>query len=208
MKNKKLYITLAIIVAIALIIIIVVKVKNKNNQINAEPILPTINISEVFELDDIKNTKYEIKKSNNEQIAKKYIVSEKYVLNSNVELNNRKGKMIYVRDANSKMNIYQTKYRIDDLDYTNGINKYLTEFLDNTSNLTGSEILQISDGAIWGEEKKPLYLEESIYKDKKLYTFQYEEKSENTDAQDNKKYDINFYMDGNYLMCELVEKYI
>ena len=204
MKKKELYISLTIIVAIVLFFIIVVKVKNKNTQINIEPILPTINISDVFELEDIKNTKYEIEKSNNEQIAKKYSVSEKYVLNENVELNNRKGKMIYVRDASNKMNIYQTKYRIDDLDYTNGINKYLTEFLENVSNVIGCELLQISDGTIFGEEKTPLYIEESIYKDKKLYTFHYEEKGENTDSQVNKKYDINFYMNGNYLMCELV----
>ena len=112
--------------------------------------------------------------------------------------------MIYVRDESNQMNIYQTKYRIDDLDYTNGINRYITEFLDNASNFIGSELIQISDGTIFGEEKAPLYLEESIYQDKKLYTFHYEEKNENIDAQDNKKYDINFYMDGNYLMCELV----
>lgn len=207
MKNKKLYITIAIIIAIVIILIIVVKAKNKNNTKITNVVLPNIDLSEVFELDDMKNTKYEIKKSNSEKIAKKYNVIEKYVLNANVEFNNKKGKMIYVRDANNKMNIYQTKYMIDELDYTNGINKYITDFLENASNFIGVEQLQISDGTIFEEEKKPQYLEESIYTDKKLYTFHYEEKNENTEAQDKKKYDINFYMEEKYLICEIVLLY-
>ena len=207
MKNKKLYITIAIIIAIVIILIIVVKAKNKNNTKITNVVLPNIDLSEVFELDDIKNTKYEIKKSDSEKIAKKYNVIEKYVLNANVEFNNKKGKMIYVRDANNKMNIYQTKYMIDELDYTNGINKYITDFLENASNFIGVEQLQISDGTIFEEEKKPQYLEESIYTDKKLYTFHYEEKNENTEAQDKKKYDINFYMEEKYLICEIVLLY-
>ena len=112
--------------------------------------------------------------------------------------------MIYVRDINNKMNIYQTKYRIDDLDYANGINKYIANFLENASTIIGIDQLQIEDGIIFGEENKPQYLEESIYTDKKLYTFHHEEQNGSTDNQDKKKYDINFYMNENYLMCEIV----
>ena len=207
MKNKKLYITIAIIIAIVIILIIVVKTKNKNNTKITNAVLPNTDLSEVFELDDIKNTKYEIKKSNSKKIAKKYNVIEKNILNANVEFNNKKGKMIYVRDVNNKMNIYQTKYMIDDLDYTNGINKYITDFLESASNFIGAEQLQISDGTIFGEEKEAPYLEESIYTDKKLYTFHYEEKTGNIETQDKKEYDINFYMEEKYLICEIVLLY-
>ena len=62
-----------------------------------------------------------------------------------MEFNNKKGKMIYVRDVNNKMNIYQTKYMIDDLDYANGINKYITDFLESASNFIGAEQLQIME---------------------------------------------------------------
>lgn len=202
MNNKKIYITIAIIIAVLLIFIIILKINSKNR--NNTAVLPSIDFSEVFELEDIKNTKYDIKKANNEKIAIKYNAVETYILNANVELNGRKGKMIYVRDINNKMNIYQTKYRIDDLDYANGINKYIANFLENASTIIGIDQLQIEDGIIFGEENKPQYLEESIYTDKKLYTFHHEEQNGSTDNQDKKKYDINFYMNENYLMCEIV----
>ena len=202
MNNKKIYITIAIIIAVLLMFIIILKINSKNR--NNTAVLPSIDFSEVFELEDIKNTKYDIKKANNEKIAIKYNAVETYILNANVELNGRKGKMIYVRDINNKMNIYQTKYRIDDLDYANGINKYIANFLENASTIIGIDQLQIEDGIIFGEENKPQYLEESIYTDKKLYTFHHEEQNGSTDNQDKKKYDINFYMNENYLMCEIV----
>ena len=202
MNNKKIYITIAIIIAVLLIFIIILKINSKNR--NNTAVLPSIDFSEVFELEDIKNTKYDIKKANNEKIAIKYNAVETYILNANVELNGRKGKMIYVRDINNKMNIYQTKYRIDDLDYANGINKYIANFLENASTIIGIDQLQIEDGIIFGEENKPQYLEESIYTDKKLYTFHHDEQNGSTDNQDKKKYDINFYMNENYLMCEIV----
>ena len=202
MNNKKIYITIAIIIAVLLIFIIILKINSKNR--NNTAVLPSIDFSEVFELEDIKNTKYDIKKANNEKIAIKYNAVETYILNANVELNGRKGKMIYVRDINNKMNIYQTKYRIDDLDYANGINKYIANFLENASTIIGIDQLQIEDGIIFGEENKPQYLEESIYTDKKLYTFHHEEQNGSTDNQDKKKYGINFYMNENYLMCEIV----
>ncbi len=202
MNNKKIYITIAIIIAVLLIFIIILKINSKNR--NNTAVLPSIDFSEVFELEDIKNKKYDIKKANNEKIAIKYNAVETYILNANVELNGRKGKMIYVRDINNKMNIYQTKYRIDDLDYANGINKYIANFLENASTIIGIDQLQIEDGIIFGEENKPQYLEESIYTDKKLYTFHHEEQNGSTDNQDKKKYDINFYMNENYLMCEIV----
>lgn len=202
MNNKKIYITIAIIIAVLLMFIIILKINSKNR--NNTAVLPSIDFSEVFELEDIKNTKYDIKKANNEKIAIKYNAVETYILNANVELNGRKGKMIYVRDINNKMNIYQTKYRIDDLDYANGINKYIANFLENASTIIGIDQLQIEDGIIFGEENKPQYLEESIYTDKKLYTFHHDEQNGSTDNQDKKKYDINFYMNENYLMCEIV----
>ena len=202
MNNKKIYITIAIIIAVLLMFIIILKINSKNR--NNTAVLPSIDFSEVFELEDIKNKKYYIKKANNEKIAIKYNAVETYILNANVELNGRKGKMIYVRDINNKMNIYQTKYRIDDLDYANGINKYIANFLENASTIIGIDQLQIEDGIIFGEENKPQYLEESIYTDKKLYTFHHEEQNGSTDNQDKKKYDINFYMNENYLMCEIV----
>lgn len=202
MNNKKIYITIAIIIAVLLMFIIILKINSKNR--NNTAVLTSIDFSEVFELEDIKNKKYDIKKANNEKIAIKYNAVETYILNANVELNGRKGKMIYVRDINNKMNIYQTKYRIDDLDYANGINKYIANFLENASTIIGIDQLQIEDGIIFGEENKPQYLEESIYTDKKLYTFHHEEQNGSTDNQDKKKYDINFYMNENYLMCEIV----
>lgn len=206
-KNKKLYIVLATIAIIFLLLIIILKVKDKEKK-NTEPILPTIDLMEVFDLENIENTKYEIKKSNNENISAKYTAKEKYVINADVEFNERKGKMIYVRDTNSKMNIYKTKYRIDELDYTNTINKYMNEFLNSASSFIGGEILRVEDGMVYGENASTEYIEERIFKDRKLYTIHYEEDNgSNSDIalSDKKKYDINFYMEDKYLMCELVK---
>ena len=61
MNNKKIYITIAIIIAVLLIFIIILKINSKNR--NNTAVLPSIDFSEVFELEDIKNTKIRHKKS-------------------------------------------------------------------------------------------------------------------------------------------------
>ena len=108
--EKKKKIVIGIIIAIILIAFIIFLLTNKQEKDKSVSKTETtvIDISQVFDIDDIEKSKYEIEKAKDIQISPKYIVgSNIYKLNANVEFMEDTGKMFYVRESYNKLNIYQ-----------------------------------------------------------------------------------------------------
>lgn len=205
MKNKKI-IFIGIAILLIIIIITVVLINKKGKKI---AIKETLKFYDTFELEDIKNTKYKIEKSTDSKIANKYLIQDEiYKLDANVKLGDKNGEMLYVRDSEQNLNIYQTKYRIDELDFNNQIEKYKQMFKDECTSYIGA-VEEPKIERIYGEYKNYLPVSENIYLENGLYTITYELKDdadeENGNEKQTSKFDINIYRDGNYLMCEFVK---
>ena len=73
--NKKRIITISaivIIVVISIICICIITVSDREKDVNAQIKTETLDISQVFELEDIQKSKYEIEKINDIKISSKY----------------------------------------------------------------------------------------------------------------------------------------
>ena len=87
MEKKKKIIIIATIIVIILVALIAVLLLNRqeNNDSISKTETTVLDISQVFEIDDIEKSKYEIEKTKDIQIASKYIVgSNIYRLNADV----------------------------------------------------------------------------------------------------------------------------
>ena len=223
-KKKKIISIIAAIVALIVIYAIIINVRvDKELKKKQADALPVVELSELFEIDDInKVDKVKIEKTSDIKVASKYVVgSNSYKAKADVQLEGRKGSLYFLRDGYSKMNIYQTKYGIDELgSISSQVSRYMEEFKMNCTMLIGAgleednytENLYNKD-----DSDKDIPLEESIYNNNRLYSISYkidegtglEDNTTNSDVTeqntDVKKYDINFYRDGSYLMCELVK---
>ena len=201
-KNKKiliLLITIAIII-ITLTIIFTTKKQSKKEETTIEK-TETVDISSVLEIENIEKSKYKTTKNKNAEIASKYLVTDNiYELNANVEFIDTIGKILYIREDYEKINVYQIEYKIDKYE---SINSQVEEIIRDFEEMCKS-YLNINE-----EDKKPteiLYrqpsqkeeipLGESIYNDNRLYSKTYE--------KEEKTYDINFYRNGEKIICEFV----
>ena len=122
MEKKKKIIIIGIIIAIILVTLITLLLLNrqKNNESVSKTETIVLDIAQVFEIDDIEKSKYEIEKAKDIQIASKYILgSNIYRLNADIEFMEDTGEMIYVRESYNKLNIYQEEQKIDEYDNVN-----------------------------------------------------------------------------------------
>ena len=106
MKDKK---KILIISGIIILIVIILAIIIKNNIQNSSTIAKqTISdFSNVFELENIDNSKYKIEKAKNVKVAEKYITNKNaYKLDVNVEFGERTGEIIYLRESYAKVNIF------------------------------------------------------------------------------------------------------
>ncbi len=215
-KKKLIISIIAVIIIILIIFITIITIKVEEAIKKKREILPEIELtSDIFETEDINMLKeIKLEKTKNVKVSSKYAVgSNSYVAKADVNLENRTGKLIFLRDGYNKANIYQTKYGIDELgSVSSQVAKYMEEFKAYSTMIIGlsseepiGEILYNKD-----DSDKNIPLEESIYNKNKLYSLTYEMKDDlleekTNDSSNNKKYEINFYRDGSYLMCELVK---
>lgn len=202
-KNKKQKIIILVIIAIIIVGLIVILInKNKSeNKSEKTSTIETLDISQVFEIENIEKSKYEITKSKNKEIATKYIVNEEiYELKANIEFMDMLGKMIYVREDYEKVNIYQTEYKLDKYENTNSQVEQIIEEFEGMckSYLNVEEQEKAQSESLYGEasQKEKIPLGESIYYDNRLYSKTYE--------MEEKTYDINFYRSGEKIICEFV----
>ena len=201
-KNKKiliLLITIAIII-ITLTIIFTTKKQSKKEETTIEK-TETVDISSVLEIENIEKSKYKTTKNKNAEIASKYLVTYNiYELNANVEFIDTIGKMLYIREDNEKINVFQTEYKLDKYE---SINSQVEEIIRDFEEMCKS-YLNISEEdkkpteILYGEpsQKEEIPLGESIYNDNRLYSKTYE--------KEEKTYDINFYRNGEKIICEFV----
>ena len=107
-KKKIILISTIIIVGIIIISLIIGSNSKDKEDKTTSTKSGTAELSEVFEIDDIENSQYDIVKEKELKVASKYLEnSDKYKLNSSVEFDEDKGTMIYIREDYEKINIYQ-----------------------------------------------------------------------------------------------------
>ena len=204
MKKKKLIFFLIIALLIIAIIFVVIRNKPKNKLIRKE----TLDFNTAFEVENINDSKYKIEKTKDMKIASKYSVqNDIYKLDANVKLGDRNGELIYIRDNNQKFNIYQTKYRIDELDFNEKIERYIEVFRSECVNYIGTAENPTSE-LVYGDSKNNLPVSENIYLNNRLYTILYEIKDDDEQQKEkiqSQKFEINFYRNESYLMCEFVK---
>ena len=201
--NKKRIIIISAIVIIGVIFgisICIIKKSNQEKYGNSQVKTETLDISQVFELEDIQKSKYEIEKINDIKISSKYLIgTETYELKANVDFQDDIGKMYYVRESYSNLNIYQTEYKIDEYEnISSQVEGIIENFEIKCKNYLGIDEQEKGKEELSGESKSKaaIPLGESIYYENKEYRKTY-------DAED-KQYDINFWKRDNVIMCELV----
>jgi len=194
-----------VIFLIIAIILIAIKNKQKNKIIRKE----TIDFNNAFEIENINDSKYKIEEAKDVKIASKYSVfNDIYKLDANVKLGDRNGELIYVRNNSQKLNIYQTKYRIDELNFNEQIERYIEVFRNECVNYIGNVEKPASE-SVYGDSKSSLPVSENIYLNNRLYNIVYEIKDDNEQQQEveiqSQKFEINFYRNESNLMCEFVK---
>ena len=201
--NKKRIIIISAIVIIGVIFGISICIITKSNQEkygNSQVKTETLDISQVFELEDIQKSKYEIEKINDIKISSKYLIgTETYELKANVDFQDDIGQMYYVRESYSNLNIYQTEYKIDEYEnISSQVEGIIENFEIKCKNYLGIDEQEKGKEELSGESKSKaaIPLGESIYYENKEYRKTY-------NAED-KQYDINFWKRDNVIICELV----
>ena len=201
--NKKRIITISaivIIVVISIICICIITVSDREKDGNSQVKTETLDISQVFELEDIQKSKYEIEKINDIKISSKYLIgTETYELKANVDFQDDIGKMYYVRESYSNLNIYQTEYKIDEYEnISSQVEGIIENFEIKCKNYLGIDEQEKGKEELSGESKSKaaIPLGESIYYENREYR-------KNYDVEE-KQYDINFYKKDKAIVCELV----
>ena len=201
--NKKRIIIISAIVIIGVIFgicICIIKASNQEKDGNAQIKTETLDISQVFELEDVQKSKYEIENIKDIKISSKYLTgTETYELKANVDFQDDIGKMYYVRESYRNLNIYQTQYKIDEYEnISSQVEGIIENFETKCKSYLGIEESEKGREELSGESKSKatIPLGESIYYEEREYRKSY-------DVED-KQYDINFYKKDKAIVCELV----
>ena len=208
MDRKKMIFILAIVVIAIIIIVALIINSNSKKQENKDTLSKseTVELSQVFEIEDIEKSKYEVVKNDEIEVASKYLTSSnKYELNVNVKFDKDKGKMIYIREDYEKVNIYQEEHALNKYEDKNiRIEEIMTEFEQKCEMyLNVNEDTEVRE-ELYGEStsKGKIPVVESIYDENRLYSKTYTIEDEMTETE--KKYDVNFYRMNEKIICEFV----
>lgn len=200
MNKKRIIIISAIVIIVIISGICIIKASNQGKEEKTQIKTETLDISQVFELENIQKSKYEIEKVQDIKISSKYLTgTETYELKANVDFQDDIGKMYYVRESYSNLNIYQTEYKIDEYEnISSQVEGIIENFEIKCKSYLGIDGKEKEREELSGESttKASIPLGESIYYENKEYRKTY-------DAED-KQYDINFWKRDNVIMCELV----
>lgn len=195
-KNKYIFIGIIIVILISIIILCIVNSKEE---------LEPMEMEEAINIVDYKKLSTRKSKST---IYKKYNL-EKYTMceaKNDVTVHGIDGKLLFLRSDSINANIFQIKKEITILD-ENGV-PALTQVSENIAYLKSKALSYMGlernakpiEEKLTGKSKSKfeLPLRESIYIEKREYSATYQ-------TTDGDKYDLNFYMDGDYLVCEFVK---
>ena len=195
--NKKIKIIGAIIAITIIIIALVFIILNKKS-IKADQ---NINYLEISNIEDIKKQIKEVK-ADQEKTSSKYEYIKKYKLNKKGKLGETEGTYIYLRESLEDVNIFKTEYEVSN---SNQVEETMLNFTTMCKQQLALDENTIPvESYIVGEveSNEPVTVADCVYKYQLLCTDTYEVKDE-TNEENKKTYEINFYMDGNKLACEL-----
>ena len=191
-KEKK-YIVMCIILVITAIIILCLS--NKKEETNIDNVIDTINYK------SIKT------KRTNKKIYKKYELKNYQIreTKNSFNIDEYEGKILFIRSKNLNLNVFQyRKNTKNDMETDKPITMQIETIFDEIKNGLAKHaqmnyITPIKE-ELTGKTKYnfPIPISESIYIEKRAYSSSYV-------ALNGDKYDINLYMDGDYLVCELVK---
>lgn len=195
-KKKKIIIATVIIMVLLVLAIVIFNLVRKNNKTE---ITKTAELSELIDVENIEDIPYGIEKTQ-EEISSKYTANRKYEVKAKVQASDITGKMIYVRNSYEKLNIFKVEYELSKYgDKAREISDIIQEFemiCEGYMEITEDEYEESEQ--LYGESSVDFELpvEESIYTEGRLYSKTY--KSEENE------YDINFYKNGEKIICEFV----
>ena len=195
-KKKKIIIATVIIMVLLVLAIVIFNLVRKNNKTE---ITKTAELSELIDVENIEDIPYGIEKTE-EEISSKYTTNRKYEVKAKVQASDITGKMIYVRNSYEKLNIFKAEYELSKYgDKAREISDIIQEFemiCEGYMEITEDEYEESEQ--LYGESSVDFELpvEESIYTEGRLYSKTY--KSEENE------YDINFYKNGEKIICEFV----
>ena len=195
--NKKIKIIGAIIAITIIIIALVFIILNKKS-IKADQ---NINYLEISNIEDIKKQIKEVK-ADQEKTSSKYEYIKKYKLNKKGKLGETEGTYIYLRESLEDVNIFKTEYEVSN---SNQVEETMLNFTTMCKQQLALDENTIPvESYIVGEveSNEPVTVADCVYKYQLLCTDTYEVKDE-TNEENKKTYEINYYMDGNKLACEL-----
>lgn len=206
-KKKVIWISSILVIAIIIIVAVIIKLNNKKQETkNTLTKSQTLELSQVFEIDNIENSKYETIKNKEIEVASKYLTgTNNYELNANVKFEEDEGKMIYIREGYEKVNIYQEEHEVNKYEDKNiKIEEIMTEFEQKCQSYMNADETTQTREELYGEStsKGKIPVTESIYNENRLYSKIYTIKDEIEKIE--KKYDINFYKSGESIICEFV----
>ena len=223
-KKKILVIVCIAIICILIIVGVTVLIKrdkgSSNKDSNSNNSGPKVYTHQVLDVENIDTSQYKSKKDKKAKIAEKYEVNNNmYTVNSDISFDDKKGKMIYVRDGDTKLNVLQVRYDLEhDEDKTEHIQieRIMRDFIMSAkSEMNMFDLDQEPESESLSDKKMPFG--EQIYFEKKTYSARYKVKDEHLTEKEIKEqkleeaeytsiYDINIYMDGeDTLVCELVK---
>ena len=148
-------------------------------------------------------------KKSNKTIYDGYKISNYkiYETKNKIKMDRTTGKILFVRSKDFNANIFQAKIKTDknakvfEEKATVQIETDISMLKYNLFKYLGiNGELEPTQEYLTGKSKYnfPLPISESIYNEKRHYNSTYL-------GPDGNKYDLNFYMDGDYLVCELVK---
>lgn len=200
-KKQKTILIIGILVLIAIIVTIIIVKKSKKEE-NKTELVKAIDISQAIDIKNIDTLEKD--KIKDVQVASKYITGkETYKLKARVNFDDISGEMIYVRENDEKLNIFQATYKINKYENINmQIQQDMNEFERMCTQYIGVDMDIEKEGTLYGEStsKGMIPVEESIYDEERLYSKTYTVKKEDSEET----YDINFYKKDNNLITEFV----
>ena len=198
-KKKKIIIGTSIAGILLLIVILIIAISNNKKTEENTGLLENVDLSELINIENVESLSFNTEKTE-EEISSKYTANRKYEVKAKVQASDITGKMIYVRNSYEKLNIFKVEYELSKYgDKAREISDIIQEFemiCEGYMEITEDEYEESEQ--LYGESTVDFELpvEESIYTEGRLYSKTY--KSEENE------YDINFYKNGEKIICEFV----
>ena len=198
-KKKKIIIGTSIAGILLLIVILIIAISNNKKTEKNTGLLENVDLSELINIENVESLSFNTEKTE-EEISSKYTANRKYEVKAKVQASDITGKMIYVRNSYEKLNIFKVEYELSKYgDKAREISDIIQEFemiCEGYMEITEDEYEESEQ--LYGESSVDFELpvEESIYTEGRLYSKTY--KSEENE------YDINFYKNGEKIICEFV----